>query len=112
MQEMRSEEWTDAAGIEEVPEGAVKGIEIQKQFVALYRLDGKVYATSDICTHESARLSDGWIENGEIECPLHGARFKIDSGRCLGPFGGDLRCFRARVRQQRIEILLSSEADA
>jgi naphthalene 1,2-dioxygenase system ferredoxin subunit len=112
MQDTQSGEWTDAAGIDEVPVGGVKGVEIQSRFIALYRLDGKVYATSDICTHESARLSDGWVENGEIECPLHGARFRIDTGACLGPFGGDLRCFRARVRQRRIEIVIPSEGDA
>jgi naphthalene 1,2-dioxygenase system ferredoxin subunit len=109
MNESTPAPWVDAAGIDEVPDGGVKGVEIRGNFVALYRLDGKVFATSDICTHEAARLSDGWIENGEIECPLHGARFKIENGECLGPYGGDLRCFPARVRQERIEIALPPE---
>jgi naphthalene 1,2-dioxygenase system ferredoxin subunit len=105
-------EWSDAAGVDEVPEGEVRGVKVGDDLVALYRIDGKVYATSNVCTHEYALLSGGWIENGEIECPLHGTRFRIEDGRCLGPYGTNLRCFRSRVRDGRIEVALSSEDGA
>ena len=45
--------------------------------IALYDVDGDVFATDDICTHAYARLSDGWLDNGEIECPLHAGRFDV-----------------------------------
>ena len=104
-------QWIDA-GIDDVDEGTVKGVKLGDEHVALYRVRGTVYATSNICTHESALLSEGWVEDGEVECPLHGARFRIEDGECLGPYGTDLRCFRARSRRGRIEVALSDREDA
>ncbi len=98
-------EWTDA-GADDVAEGTVKGVKIGDRHIAIYRLGGAVYATSDICTHEFALLSGGWVEGGIVECPLHGARFQVTDGRCLGPFGSDLRCYRARTHLGRIEVEL------
>ncbi len=49
--------------------------------VALVRADdGGVYALKDECTHEEWPLSDGWVEDTEIECSLHGSRFDLASG--------------------------------
>ncbi len=96
--------WFDAAAAREVTNGEPKGVKLGEQFIALYRVDGKLHATSDVCTHEFALLSGGWLEGGVIECPLHGARFQVADGRCLGPYGTDLRCFAARERDGRIEV--------
>jgi naphthalene 1,2-dioxygenase system ferredoxin subunit len=109
MQAQQPPMWVDAVDLEDVPEGQVKGVRLSGQFIALYRHGGQLYATSDICTHEYALLSGGWLENDEIECPLHGTRFRITDGSCLGPFGHDLRCFQTRVRRGRIEVALSPE---
>ena len=66
--------------------------------IALYRLDGKVYAIDDVCTHAFALLSQGFIDGGAIECPLHQACFDIATGRCLaGPATVDLRTYAVKV---------------
>jgi len=109
MQDVAVARWIDVLDADAVPEGEVKGVKIGEEHVAIYRINGKIHATSDVCTHEYALLSGGWLEEGVIECPLHGARFNIADGRCLGPFGTDLRCFKARVQQGRIEIDLTDE---
>jgi nitrite reductase/ring-hydroxylating ferredoxin subunit len=72
--------WHVAAKADEVGEGEVIGVVVDGQDVALYRVGGTVYATSNVCTHEFALLSDGYVEDGCIECPLHQARFDIASG--------------------------------
>lgn len=46
--------------------------------------DGKVYAIGDLCTHEEAYLSDGDLAGHEIECPLHGSRFNVETGEVSG----------------------------
>ena len=48
--------------------------------VAIYNLDGKYFATSDICTHGQAYLSEGEIRGNEIVCPFHEGSFDIRSG--------------------------------
>ena len=56
----------------------------QGQKIAIYHLeDGRVFATANVCTHEFALLSDGWLEGCEVECPLHSGRFDVTTGRAL-----------------------------
>lgn len=49
--------------------------------VALYNVDGEIYATHDICSHGRAHLCEGTLHGHEIECPRHGARFDVRSGK-------------------------------
>jgi len=63
--------WVRAASRGHLGEGDVLGVVIGGKEIAIYDLDGTVYATDDICTHAYAKLSDGWLDKGEIECPLH-----------------------------------------
>jgi 3-phenylpropionate/trans-cinnamate dioxygenase ferredoxin subunit len=53
--------------------------------IAVYRVGEAYYAADDVCTHEFAYLSEGYCEDGIIECPLHQARFDVKSGMPLGP---------------------------
>jgi nitrite reductase/ring-hydroxylating ferredoxin subunit len=72
--------WQVGAKADQVKEGEVLGVTIGRQDVALYRIGGTVYATSNVCSHEFALLSDGTIDGDCIECPLHQAKFHIPSG--------------------------------
>jgi 3-phenylpropionate/trans-cinnamate dioxygenase ferredoxin subunit len=54
--------------------------------ISLFRDDdGTYYALDDTCSHEDASLAEGWVEAGEVECPLHATRFCLADGRpmCL-----------------------------
>lgn len=48
--------------------------------LALFNLDGEFMATSNICTHEVALLTDGYFEGEIVECPMHGGSFNVRSG--------------------------------
>ena len=65
-----AEDWINAAALSDVPEGDVIGVQVGGKEIALYEVDGEVFATDNICTHGHARLSDGFLEGREIECPL------------------------------------------
>ena len=73
--------WVNAATRGQLGKGDVLGIVIDGREIALYDLDGTVYASDDICTHAYVKLSDGWLDKREIECPLHAGRFDIKTGR-------------------------------
>lgn len=66
--------------------------------VCLYNLGGTIYATHDVCTHGQASLADGFVEAGEIECPLHQGRFDIRTGRATGaPCVTGIRTYPVKV---------------
>ncbi|MDA0566256.1 bifunctional 3-phenylpropionate/cinnamic acid dioxygenase ferredoxin subunit [Streptomonospora sp. S1-112] len=48
--------------------------------IAVFNVDGRLYAVDDTCTHQNASLSDGWLEGCFIECPLHEAAFDLRTG--------------------------------
>ncbi|HEY5822296.1 MAG TPA: bifunctional 3-phenylpropionate/cinnamic acid dioxygenase ferredoxin subunit, partial [Propionibacteriaceae bacterium] len=47
--------------------------------------DGELFAIDDTCTHQDASLSEGWLEDCMIECPLHAASFDLRTGKPTGP---------------------------
>jgi len=69
--------------------------------------DGRIFATDNICTHAYARLSDGWLDGGLIECPLHAARFDVQTGKVLDPPATeDLKTYPVRVVDDVIQVKL------
>ncbi len=60
-------------------------VRINDKLIALCKLGDQAFAVDDACTHEHAWLSDGIIEDGCIECPLHQALFDIRTGKALTP---------------------------
>lgn len=51
--------------------------------IAVFNDDGAFYALDDTCSHQKASLAEGWIEDGEVECPLHAASFSLQTGKAL-----------------------------
>jgi 3-phenylpropionate/trans-cinnamate dioxygenase ferredoxin subunit len=91
--------WTRVATADEVAEGEVLGVTTAEgQQIALYRDKGEFFATSNVCTHQFALLSDGYFEDGCIECPLHQGSFDIRSGKALcAPVTEDIKVYPVRV---------------
>lgn len=90
--------WQRAASLSSIRDGAVIGVDVGGTPVALYNLGGTVYATHGICTHALALLSEGWVEDGKIECPLHQGQFDIRTGKALcAPLTQDLRTYAVKL---------------
>ena len=66
-------------------------------------------ALNDRCTHQAAQLSGGKIRRGAVMCPLHGARFEVETGKCIGGAYADLRKFELRVTEGQIEVRVPDE---
>ena len=77
--------WVKAASRGDLGAGDILGVIVAGKEIALYELDGALYATDDVCTHAYAKLSDGWLDKGEIECPLHAGRFDVRTGAATAP---------------------------
>ncbi|MEZ7835181.1 MAG: non-heme iron oxygenase ferredoxin subunit [Burkholderiaceae bacterium] len=99
--------WIDAAALAEVPEGDVIGVMVAGKDIALFEVDGEVFATDNICSHGHARLSDGFLEGREIECPLHQGRFDVCSGQALcAPLTENIKTYTVRIENMRVMLKL------
>ena len=73
--------------------------------IGIYRVEDSYHALEDICPHAYALLSEGFVEDGRVECPLHEAVFDIRTGRCLQrPADRDLVVYPLRVVGADIEV--------
>jgi nitrite reductase/ring-hydroxylating ferredoxin subunit len=66
--------------VSDVPPGTARKVTVGDLTIAVFNLDGDFFATDDICTHGFASLSEGYIEDGIVECPWHGGSFDIRTG--------------------------------
>ena len=99
--------WLRAAARSDLGQGEVLGVEVAGHAIALYDVDGDIFATDNICTHAYARLSDGWLDGDLIECPLHAARFDVRTGKVLDPPATeDLKTYPVRVVDGEIQVNL------
>jgi naphthalene 1,2-dioxygenase system ferredoxin subunit len=97
--------WLDVGAREDVPEEDVVGVAAAGKDLALYSVEGQVYATDNICTHGHARLCDGFLEGFEIECPLHQGKFDIRDGRPMcEPVTEALRSYPVKIEGGRVFV--------
>lgn len=77
-------EFVKVAQIGEIPPGSAKLVEVEDVRIAIFNLDGTLYAIEDVCTHDGGPLVEGTIIDGcLVECPRHGARFDIRTGAAV-----------------------------
>lgn len=70
-----------AAKVSEIPPGRSKIIEVGDEDVALCNVGGEILAIANVCTHDGGPLGEGYLLGEEIECPRHGARFNVRTGK-------------------------------
>jgi nitrite reductase/ring-hydroxylating ferredoxin subunit len=98
-------EWIDVAGEDELADGEMMAAVARGVPVVLFRVDGAFSALHDLCSHGQARLSDGFVEGGCVECPLHQGLFDVRTGAPKSPPATEpVRAFPVRVSQGRVEI--------
>jgi nitrite reductase/ring-hydroxylating ferredoxin subunit len=97
--------WHKAVTVDGVAEGEAVRMSIVGELVAIFNISGTFYATQDVCTHALASLSDGYISDDCVECPLHEGVFHIPTGKPLsGPVRIPLRTYPVKVEDQQIFI--------
>lgn len=69
----------------EIPEGTVRVFTVDGHRVAICHAEGDdvLYAIADLCTHDNGPLGEGELDDHQIECPRHGARFDVKSGKAM-----------------------------
>ncbi|MDI9334328.1 MAG: non-heme iron oxygenase ferredoxin subunit [Cytophagales bacterium] len=103
-----AENWTDVAALSCVPDMCVVSVSIAGKEIALYEVNGDIFATDNLCTHGAGRMSDGFLEGDEIECPLHQGRFNVCTGKAMcAPLTTHLQTYPVQIRDQRIWINLA-----
>lgn len=93
------------ASTSEINNGDRLFIEIEDQYLVVFNIAGNYFAIADLCSHDDGPLGDGEVEDHQIICPRHGARFDLKTGEALTfPAVEDIPAYPIRVIDGRIEV--------
>lgn len=77
--------WHLVAKRSEIEADEPKQVQVGEMFIGLYEVGGQIYAINDVCTHEFAFLTEGYVDGDIVECPFHQACFHIPTGEAKSP---------------------------
>lgn len=102
--------WLKVCDIDQLAEGKGLAVEVTDELtVALFNVDGAVYAINDRCSHAEASLSDGEVFDCEVECPRHGASFNLSTGEPQSlPATVPVASYQVRVETGSVSINLEN----
>ncbi|HTV88505.1 MAG TPA: non-heme iron oxygenase ferredoxin subunit [Stellaceae bacterium] len=101
----RDDGFVAVAQIDDIPDGAMKCVAINRERVLLARVGGEFYALRDTCGHRNAPLSRGRLSGYGVECPLHFARFDVRTGKLIdGPISADVPTYEVRIEAECVLV--------
>jgi nitrite reductase/ring-hydroxylating ferredoxin subunit len=97
-------ELVKVATLAEIPAGTAKSLEVKGNTIALYNVDGTLYATANTCAHRGGPLGEGELDRTTITCPWHGFQYEVVTGKCLTNPALSVACYTVQVRGQDVLI--------
>ncbi len=102
---MSDKNFTAVATLEEVPSGSKKIVTVNGVAILLCHTADRVFAVRNECSHAQETLDCGRMRAGWIACPVHGARFDLETGAALNPPATQpIQTFEVRVVGDTIEV--------
>jgi nitrite reductase/ring-hydroxylating ferredoxin subunit len=96
-----------------LPPGETIRAEVEGVVICILRIEKRIYAFQEFCTHRFGPLSEGCVRGTEIECPWHRSRFDVRSGKVVhGPAKVDLKTWPVEVRDGAICVGIARESTA
>jgi 3-phenylpropionate/trans-cinnamate dioxygenase ferredoxin subunit len=104
-------EFIQVASTDDIPIGERLFLEIDQKPMVIFNIGGRYFCIADVCSHDDGPVGEGDLEDYEIICPRHGARFDIRDGKVLSlPAVVDIPAYPVRINDGMIEIGLPLES--
>lgn len=99
-------EFVTITTLPELSPGMCRSFEVQDRGVALFNVDGEVFALDNTCPHAGGPLGEGTLEGEVVSCPWHHWKFNVRTGRCLkNPHESwSVRWYRTRIVGDAIQV--------
>ena len=90
--------------------GELLSCEVGNLEILLCRVEEKIYAIEDNCSHADTPLSEGRLSGFQINCSLHGASFDVRNGAHSGPpaYTG-VRCFETSETDSGVTVKIENK---
>lgn len=101
---MAEPEFTDVAGTSELPPGSQRIVQARGREIALFNVEGRIYAIDNTCFHRGGPLGEGLLEGTVVTCPWHEWSFDVRTGKCTFNPDASVDTFDVRVTDGRIQV--------
>ncbi len=99
------------ATLSDISPGTCRHVDAGGRAVAVFNVDGTVYALGGTCTHRGGPLGEGELDGTIVTCPWHGAQFDVTTGQVVGPPAGQsVTAYKVVVQGEDINVDLSEGA--
>jgi 3-phenylpropionate/trans-cinnamate dioxygenase ferredoxin subunit len=93
------------AKVSDTPPGTIRVHEVGGVRIALCNVNGRFYAIDDVCTHDGGPLDQGELQDNFVECPRHGAKFDVTTGRAVVlPAVRPVKTYRVEVDGDDVKV--------
>ena len=100
--------WIDVAAEADLFEGVGIAVAPEGQDIALFSVEGEVFAINNLCSHGNAKLCDGFVEGRHVECPFHQAQFSLRDGSVqCGPATEAVKSWPVKIEGGRVLLQLA-----
>jgi len=98
-------EYVTVARVEEVGPGQRKLVDVDGEPLAVFNIAGRYFAIADRCSHDDGPVAEGEVADTTVECPRHGARFNLETGKALTlPAVVDIPAYPVRVIGRDVQV--------
>jgi len=103
--------FSKVASKSDIPEGSAKVFTVGDTRIAVCNVSGQLFAIDDLCTHDNGPLGEGQLVGDQIECPRHGARFDVKTGKALClPAVKPVNAYEVELRGDEVWVDVSIKA--
>ncbi|GBF24618.1 sulredoxin [archaeon MnTg01] len=97
--------WVKACDTDKVGSGELYSFDHDDKKILLANLDGKIFATDRICTHEESDLSTGILSEEGVRCPLHLSVFDLNTGKPQNlPAEESLKTYNVKIDNNEVYV--------
>ncbi len=102
-------DWVRIAALDECPPGSASEFVVRDRVIALFNVEGTLYALDGICPHQGGPLGKGHLAGSVITCPWHGWQFDVRSGQHMVNASICHPCYDVKVAGNDILVRLDDE---
>ncbi|MEK6904136.1 MAG: nitrite reductase small subunit NirD [Nanoarchaeota archaeon] len=92
------------ANKDEIISGTGKVVEVNNKAIALFNVDGQIFAIDNTCVHRGGSLGEGMLDEKTVSCPLHYWQYNVETGKCLNVPTAKVNSYRVVVDNNNIMV--------
>lgn len=101
-------DFLETIALDRLPVGRSMVVRIASKDVALFNVEGNIYALSDACAHAGASLGSSKLRGPIVTCRGHGFRYDVTTGHCTSILGLRVASYQVKVVDRKIMVSIDS----